>query len=69
MRFLFIISLRILFCSGGLGSFLRLTFQCLQCTGRDFDNLRLAVDDHMYLLQIRIPLAACSAQGMRTIVS
>lgn len=45
-----------------LGSFLSLTFECLQRTRRDLNGLGLAIDDHMNLLQIDIPLTSCSTK-------
>jgi len=42
----------------GLGSFLCLTLESLQRTRRDLNGLGLAIDEHMNLLQIDIPLTA-----------
>ena len=48
----------VLLSRSGLGSFLGLTFESLQRTRRDLNGLGLAIDEHMNLLQIDVPLAA-----------
>ena len=47
---------------GGLGSFLCLTLESLQSTGGNLNRLRLAINDHVNLLQIYIPLTTCSTK-------